>query len=145
MANLARAIALASEAHVDQREKSGAPYIMHPLRLMLRMHTEPEMIVAILHDVVEDTPWTLDRLRAEGFSEEVIQALDCVTRRSTETYEEFVDRARDNTIARKVKLADLEDNMDLRRLPDLTPKSLERMKKYHDAWLALRAAERVSP
>ena len=145
MANLARAIALASQAHVEQREKSGAPYIMHPLRLMLRMETEAEMIVAILHDVVEDTPWTFDQLRNEGFSEEVIAALDCVTRRSTETYEQFVDRARDNAIARKVKLADLEDNMDLRRLPDLTPKSLDRMKKYHDAWLSLRAAERVSP
>lgn len=145
MANLARAIALASQAHVEQREKSGAPYIMHPLRLMLRMETEAEMIVAILHDVVEDTPWTFDQLRNEGFSEEVIAALDCVTRRSTETYEQFVDRARDNAIARKVKLADLEDNMDLRRLPDLTPKSLDRMKKYHDAWLSIRAAERVSP
>ena len=145
MANLARAIALASQAHVEQREKSGAPYIMHPLRLMLRMETEAEMIVAILHDVVEDTPWTFDQLRNEGFSEEVIAALDCVTRRSTETYEQFVDRARDNAIARKVKLADLEDNMDLRRLPDLTPKSLDRMTKYHDAWLSIRAAERVSP
>jgi len=145
MSNLARAIALASEAHVDQREKSGAPYIMHPLRLMLRMNTETEMIVAVLHDVIEDTPWTFDQLRAEGFSEQVIEALDCVTRRSSETYEEFVDRARDNAIARKVKLADLEDNMDLRRLPDLTPKSLDRMKKYHDAWLSLRAVERVTP
>jgi len=145
MANLARAIALASEAHVEQREKSGAPYIMHPLRLMLRMQTEAEMIVAVLHDVVEDTPWTLDQLRAEGFPDEIIQAIDCVTRRLDETYEQFVDRARDNAIARKVKLADLEDNMDLRRLPDLTAKSLERMKEYHDAWLSLRAAERVSP
>jgi (p)ppGpp synthase/HD superfamily hydrolase len=145
MSNLARAIALAAEAHVDQREKSGAPYIMHPLRLMLRMNTETEMIVAVLHDVIEDTRWTFDLLRAEGFSEEILNALDCVTRRSSETYEEFVDRSRDNAIARKVKLADLEDNMDLRRLPDLTPKSLDRMKKYHDAWLSLRATERVSP
>jgi (p)ppGpp synthase/HD superfamily hydrolase len=145
MSTLARAIALASEAHLDQREKSGAPYILHPIRVMLRMDTEAEMMVAILHDVIEDTPWTFDQLRQEGFSEEVIEALDCVTRRSTETYAEFVDRARHNPLARKVKLADLEDNMDVRRLPDITAKSLDRLKKYHEAWLSLRATARVSP
>ena len=138
MSTLARAIALAAEAHVDQREKSGSPYILHPLRIMLRMETEPEMIVAILHDVVEDTPWTFDRLRQEGFSEEILAALDCVTRRSTETYAEFVERARDNPVARKVKLADLEDNMDVRRLPTISDKSLERLKRYHEAWRSLR-------
>jgi len=145
MSNLARAISLAAAAHIDQREKSGAPYILHPVRLMLRMDTEAEMIVAVLHDVVEDTPWTFDQLRREGFSEEILAALDCVTRRSTETYAEFVDRARDNPLARKVKLADLEDNMDLRRLPEVTAKILDRMKMYHEAWLSLRSFERVSP
>ena len=138
MSTLARAIAIAAQAHQEQREKSGAPYIMHPIRLMLRMNTETEMMVAILHDVVEDTPWTLEQLRQEGFSEEVVQAVDCVTRRSTETYSEFVDRARDNPVARKVKIADLEDNMDVRRLPDISDHSLERLKKYHEAWRSLR-------
>ena len=141
MSTLARAIALAAQAHVEQREKSGAPYILHPIRLMLRMDSEPEMIVAVLHDVVEDTPWTLDQLRAEGFSEEVLAAVDCVTRRATETYAEFVERARHNPVARKVKLADLEDNMDVRRLPEVTDHALERLKKYHQAWLSLRTAE----
>jgi (p)ppGpp synthase/HD superfamily hydrolase len=145
MATLARAISLAAAAHVDQREKSGAPYILHPIRLMLRMDTEAEMIVAVLHDVVEDTPWTFDQLRTEGFSEEVLAALDCVTRRSHESYADFVERARHNSVARKVKLADLEDNMDLRRLPDITEKSLQQMKKYHDAWLSLGAGRRISP
>jgi (p)ppGpp synthase/HD superfamily hydrolase len=141
MSTLARAIALASEAHVDQREKSGAPYILHPIRVMLRMSTETEMIVAVLHDVVEDTPWTLEGLRGEGFSEEILAALDCVTRQPNETYAEFVERARDNLVARKVKLADLEDNMDVRRLPTITDKSLERLKRYHEAWRSLSTAE----
>jgi (p)ppGpp synthase/HD superfamily hydrolase len=141
MSLLARAIAIAAQAHVDQREKSGAPYIMHPIRLMLRMNSETEMMVAILHDVVEDTPWTLDQLRQEGFPEEVLEAVDCVTRRSTETYAEFVERARYNPVARKVKVADLEDNMDIRRLPDVSDKSLERLKKYHEAWRSIRDAQ----
>ncbi|HEV2687243.1 MAG TPA: HD domain-containing protein [Bryobacteraceae bacterium] len=138
MSTLARAIAIAAQAHVDQREKSGAPYIMHPIRMMLRMDTDAEKMVAILHDVVEDTPWTLDQLRTEGFSEEVVEAVDCVTRRHTETYAEFVERARYNPVARKVKIADLEDNMDIRRLPNVSDKSLERLKKYHEAWRSLR-------
>lgn len=141
MSTLARAIAIAAEAHVDQREKSGVPYILHPIRIMLRMSTEAEMMVAILHDVVEDTSWTLDQLRKEGFPEEVVEAVDCVTRRGTESYAEFVERARYNPVARKVKVADLEDNMDIRRLPDVSDKSLERLKKYHEAWLSLRALE----
>ncbi len=141
MSTLARAIAIAAEAHVDQREKSGVPYILHPIRIMLRMSTEAEMMVAILHDVVEDTPWTLDQLRKEGFPEEVVEAVDCVTRRETESYAEFVERARYNPVARKVKLADLEDNMDIRRLPDVTEKSLERLKKYHQAWRSLQKSE----
>jgi (p)ppGpp synthase/HD superfamily hydrolase len=141
MSTLARAIAIAAEAHVDQREKSGVPYILHPIRIMLRMSTEAEMMVAILHDVVEDTPWTLDQLRKEGFPEEVVEAVDCVTRRETESYVEFVERARYNPVARKVKLADLEDNMDIRRLPDVTEKSLDRLKKYHQAWRSLQKSE----
>jgi (p)ppGpp synthase/HD superfamily hydrolase len=139
VSNLARAIALAAEAHVEQLDKSGAPYILHPIRMMLHMSSEAEMIVAILHDVVEDTPWTFDRLRAEGFSEEVIAALDGVTRRPEETYEEFVGRAETNPIARKVKLADLEDNMDLKRLGEsLSEHAVERLKRYHRAWQFLR-------
>ena len=139
VSNLARAIALAAEAHVEQLDKSGAPYVLHPIRIMLHMSSEAEMIVAILHDVVEDTPWTLHRLRGEGFSEEVIAALDGVTRRPDETYEEFVARAKTNPISRKVKIADLEDNMDLKRLGEsLTDHAMERLKRYHKAWQFLR-------
>ena len=78
---LEKAIAIAVEAHRGARDKYGAPYILHPLRVMHRVQTEPEKIVAILHDVIEDTPWTFNRLRAEGFPDEILAALDCVTKR----------------------------------------------------------------
>ena len=138
MATLAKAIAIAAQAHQEQCDKAGAPYILHPLRMMLRMSSETEMMAAILHDVVEDTDWTLDKLRQAGFSDEVVQAVECLTHRDRETYEEFIVRVRTNAIARKVKLADLEDNMDMRRLSALTEKDAQRLHKYHQAWLALR-------
>lgn len=131
---LAHAIALAAQAHETQTDKAGAPYILHPLRLMLKMHSEPEMIVAVLHDVVEDTDWTLEKLRAEGFSEEVLAAVDSVTQREDEEEDAYLARAEANPIGRKVKLADIEDNMDLRRLSALGEKDIERLKKYHRRW-----------
>jgi (p)ppGpp synthase/HD superfamily hydrolase len=138
MVTLGKAIAIAAQAHQEQYDKAGAPYILHPLRMMLRMSSETEMMAAILHDVVEDTDWTLDKLRQAGFSAEVVQAVECLTHRDHETYDEFIARVRTNTIANKVKLADLEDNMDMRRLSTLTEKDAERLHKYHRAWLALR-------
>ena len=138
MATLGKAIAIAAQAHQEQVDKAGAPYILHPLRMMLRMSSETEMMAAILHDVVEDTDWTLDKLRQAGFSDEVVQAVECLTHRDRETYEAFIVRVRTNAIARKVKLADLEDNMDMRRLSTLTEKDAQRLHKYHQAWLALR-------
>ncbi len=138
MATLAKAIAIAAQAHQEQHDKAGAPYILHPLRMMLRMSSETEMIAAVLHDVVEDTDWTLDKLRQAGFSEEVVHAVECLTHRDHETYEEFIARASTNVIARKVKLADLEDNMDMRRLSAVTEQDAQRLHKYHRAWMALR-------
>ena len=119
MSLLERAIGIAVEAHRGQTDRYRAPYILHPLRVMGRVETEQEKLVAILHDVVEDTHWTLAELRREGFSEEVLAALDAVTKRDGEAYEDFVGRSAGNALARRVKLADLEDNMDLRRLPEL--------------------------
>jgi (p)ppGpp synthase/HD superfamily hydrolase len=139
MANLERAIAIAVEAHAEQKDKSGVAYILHPLRVMARVNSDTEKIVAILHDVVEDTDWTFEDLRQEGFSEEVIAALDCVTKREGETYEDFVKRSAVNTTARRVKIADLEDNMDIRRNESLTPKDLERYNKYLRAWRFLNS------
>lgn len=137
---LEAAIALAVEAHRGQSDKSGQPYILHPLRVMFRCATDLERTVAVLHDVIEDTDRTPDDLRRLGFSEEVLAALDCVTNRDGETYEAFVERAASNPVALRVKLADLEDNMDLRRLGDeaLSEKATARLNRYIKAWHRLR-------
>lgn len=137
IATVEDAVSIAARAHRGQKDKAGAPYLLHPLRMMLRMDTEAAMMAAVLHDVVEDTEWTLDRLREAGFSEEVLEAVDCLTHRDGESYEEFVERVRTNLIARQVKIADLEDNMNVRRMNRLGTNELERMEKYHRAWRVL--------
>lgn len=144
MANLARAIRIAAQAHEQQTDKANSPYILHPLRLMMRMETDSEKIVAVLHDVVEDGKgWSFDRLRGEGFSDEVLAALECVTKRPDEKgdYDAFIRRAVVNPIARKVKLADLEDNLDVKRIGTLTQEDVERVEKYHRAWTWLKNAD----
>ena len=133
MSTVERAIALAAVAHEGQIDKAGAPYILHVLRVMLRLQTPEERMAAALHDIVEDCGWTLDRLRAEGFPEEVVLGVDAVTRRETETYEEFVLRAKGHPIGRRVKMADLEDNSDLTRLPTITERDQARLEKYRRA------------
>lgn len=137
MATVEDAVSIAARAHRGQKDKAGAPYLLHPLRMMLRMETEAAMMAAVLHDVVEDTDWTFERLRVEGFSEEVLEAVNCLTHREGESYQEFVERVRTNPIARQVKIADLEDNMNVRRMSRLGPRELERMEKYHRAWRVL--------
>lgn len=137
MADLERAIAIAVQAHAGQQDKNGAPYILHPLRMMLRQRTAEEMMVAVLHDVVEDSEWTLDGLRAEGFPETVVHAVDCLTRRDGESYDDFLVRSQSDPLARHIKLADLEDNMDLKRLATLREQDLARLQKYHRAWRKL--------
>jgi len=131
---LERAIAIAVQAHTGRQDKASAPYILHPLRVMLRQAGETAMIVAVLHDVVEDSDWTFERLRSEGFSEEVIEALDAITKRTGEDYDSFVERAMSHPVARRVKLADLEDNLDVRRLSDLARDDVDRLRKYMAAW-----------
>ena len=138
MPTLEDAIALAVEAHRGQRDKAGQTYILHPLRVMMRLDTDAERMAAILHDVVEDTPYTLERLRELGYPEEVLGALDCLTKRDGETYEAFIERVRPHPLARRVKLADLEDNMDVRRLPTVGPKEAERLARYRAAWTRLK-------
>ena len=136
-ATIEDAILIAAEAHEGEKDKAGAAYILHPLRMMMRMKTESEMMTAILHDVVEDTDWTLEMLREKGFSEEVLEAVECVTNRAGESYEEFIKRAGKNPIARRVKIADLEDNMNIQRIGEITQKDLERLEKYHKSWRTL--------
>jgi (p)ppGpp synthase/HD superfamily hydrolase len=134
MSSLERAIAIAAEAHAGQHDKAGAPYVFHPLRMMLRLSSNDERIVAVLHDVCEDCPgWTLDRLRAEGFGEHIVAALETVTKRDGETYEDFVRRAAANPIGRAVKLADLQDNCDLSRISKPLERDFERIEKYKKA------------
>jgi (p)ppGpp synthase/HD superfamily hydrolase len=128
------AVALAASAHKGQLDRGGQPYLLHPLRVMLRLHEEVDRIVAVLHDVVEDTSITLDDLRAAGYSEEICTAVDAVTKRPGEPYEDYVNRAALHPIGRRVKLADLDDNMH-RRLPHPPSESdLARLAKYRAAW-----------
>ena len=136
---LERAIAIAATAHAGQVDKGGAPYILHPLKVMLRMTSLEERIVAVLHDVVEDCAISLDDLRKEGFSEEVLTAIASVTKVLGESYEDFVERAAQNPIGRVVKLADLEENSDLSRIASPSWEDLERIEKYRRAIGRLRS------
>ena len=138
MANLERAIEIAVLAHKGASDKSGAPYILHPLRLMFGIEDIEAKIVAVLHDVVEDGKppyrWGLQELEAEGFSANVIEAIDCVTKRPDEPYETFIERILPNPIAGRVKIADLLDNMNLVRLGrEITEKDVARLRKYQRA------------
>ena len=138
MSTLERAIQIATEAHKGQLDKAGREYIGHPIRVMDMGRTEDEKIVGVLHDVIEDTDWTFERLEAEGFSQEVINALRCVTKTSeNENYDDFIDRVKKNPLAAAVKINDLTDNMDIRRLPYISDKDVKRLKKYLKAYKRL--------
>jgi len=132
---LDRAIAIAAEAHTDQKDKTGISYILHPIRLMIQMDSEEAMIAAVLHDVVEDSVWTLDDLRREGFSDEVLNAVDCLTHREGEgeDYWDYIKRAGSDPIAIKVKLADLLDNLNPNRLDKVTEEDEKRFERYRKA------------
>ncbi len=130
MSTLERAIEIAARAHAGQIDKAGEAYILHPLQVMLRVKGTHERIAAVLHDVVEDTPITLAQLRAEGFAEAVIEAVDALTKRSGETRLEAAKRAAQNPIARAVKLADNTENMDLTRIANPTAKDFARLEEY---------------
>ncbi|MGV8890992.1 HD domain-containing protein [Pseudomonas sp. PMCC200344] len=136
---LERAIAIAATAHEGQVDKGANPYILHPLKVMLRVTTLEERIVAVLHDVVEDCGISLDDLRKEGFSEVVLTAIESVTKVPGESYEAFVERAAQNPIGRVVKLADLEENSDLSRIAQPSWEDLERIEKYRRAIGVLRS------
>lgn len=140
MSTLERAVAIAAEAHAGQADKAGAPYLLHTLRVMLQLETAEERMAGVLHDVVEDSPWTLDQLRAEGFSPQVLDAVDAVTRQEVESYEDFVLRAGRHPIGRRVKIADLRDNLDLSRIPHPTERDRARLDRYRRA-LELLARE----
>jgi (p)ppGpp synthase/HD superfamily hydrolase len=133
--NLQRAIEIAVEAHRGMTDKGGNPYILHPLRVMQSLFTEEEQIVVVLHDVVEDCEgWTFARLKNEGFSENVLEALASVTKSNDDkNYDEFINRALKNSIGRKVKIADIVDNLDVRRIDEIAEKDVARLQKYKRA------------
>ncbi len=133
MSNLDQAINIATKAHSRQTDKAGQPYILHPLRVMFKFQTEAEMIVAVMHDVLEDSDLTHDDLKKIGFSDAAIEAIDCLSKRDNENYESFILRVSENNLARKIKIEDIIDNLNLTRLKKITDKDLQRIEKYHRA------------
>lgn len=142
MNDLERAIDLAVDAYAGQTDKANETYIRHPLRVMGEMDTEMERVVAILHDIVEDADYTLDDIERE-FGSNIRNAVDALTKRKEESYMEFVERAAANPIARKVKIADIEDNMDLTRLDSVNESVLEKQETYHEAWIRLQKVDQT--
>jgi len=139
---LGLAISIAAQAHERQRDRGGKAYILHPMRLMMRLRTDDVdlMCMAAMHDVVEDSRWTLDALHREGFNDRVITALDCLTHRDGESYDDYLARICTNEDAIMVKLEDLRDNSDITRLKGLSEKDLLRTRKYHHAFILLKDA-----
>ncbi|MEO3945266.1 hypothetical protein [Gorillibacterium sp. CAU 1737] len=133
MATLTRAIILAAKFHDGQKDKGNLPYLFHPLRLMLNALTEEEQIIAVLHDTIEETDLTLEDLRKEGFSDEIVEAIDALSRRKKERYEDFILRIKQNSLARRVKILDLQDNLSPLRTRKRSDKDRDRMKKYSRA------------
>jgi len=136
------ALQRALQAYGGKLDKGGKPYILHPLRLMARLNDPVGQCVALLHDVIEDSDTTADDLRADGFPESVVSAVEVLTRRRGESYETFIDRIRVHPLARKVKLLDIEDNLNLLRLSAVTETDLKRVAKYHRAWMRLDSPEK---
>ena len=130
MATLERALEIAAAAHAGQQDKAGQPYILHPIRVMLSVNTLDEQIAAVLHDTVEDTSVTLDDLTDAGFSSDIVTAVQALTKMDGESRLGAAQRAVQNTVARQVKLADVADNMDMRRIPNPTSRDHARLEEY---------------
>ena len=135
---LAKAIEIALKAHAGQTDKAGMPYIGHVMRVMQAGRTIDEKITGVLHDIVEDTPWTFEALLAEEFPAHIVDALRCVTKlHDDEPYEAFILRVKSNPLAVAVKINDLTDNMDIRRLAEINDKDVQRLRKYLKAYREL--------
>lgn len=128
-----QALAIAKDAHKGQVDKAGVDYIQHPLFVASLVEGELAKTVALLHDVVEDSDWTLEDLRKDGLPEEVVQAVGILTKKRNENYEEYILRVKQNPLARQVKLADLQHNSDLSRLSNVTDRDRKRVEKYQKA------------
>lgn len=140
---LAKAISIASQVHEKQFDKGGRPYILHPLHLMNQVLFDSELaIIAVLHDVVEDSDLTIEDLSETGFSERVTSALSLLTHSSEDSYEEYIDKIATNYDAIRIKRKDLEHNSDITRLKGVRPKDLARVEKYHKAFIQLGIAKK---
>jgi (p)ppGpp synthase/HD superfamily hydrolase len=130
MSTLEKAIQIAAIAHSGQKDKAGEPYILHPLKVMMHVKTEEERIVAVLHDVVEDSEFTIQDLENEGFDQNILFAVDALTKRKGETKIDAAKRAAENKIARMVKLADNKENSDLTRIKNPNERDFARLEEY---------------
>ena len=140
---LALAISLAATGHLEQTDKGGNPYILHPIKVMRYIRSDdPELMsIAVMHDLVEDTDMTVEQLREKGFSERVCKAVDILSKKENQTEEEYLTGIIGNKDAVCVKLADLRHNSDVRRLKGLTDKDLLRMRKYHKMYKTLESVK----
>lgn len=129
IAYLERAISIACDAHKGQVDKSGEPYILHPLRVMQKFTDYDEMITAILHDVIEDSSMSIEDLKSFGFNESVTNALNLLTKSNEDSYSEYIERISSNTLATRIKIADLKDNLDITRLSNISDSDMQRAKK----------------
>lgn len=134
-----KALKFCFEAHKDQKDKSGMPYVFHPFHLAEQMETEETTIVALLHDVAEDTQYTLEDISAMGFGDAVMEALRLMTHDENVEYMDYVRAIKDNPIAKAVKLADLRHNSDITRLDVVDENALARREKYRKAMEILEA------
>ncbi len=133
-----RAMDIAVHVHKGQKDRYGKNYIFHPIRIMMRMTSMTEKIVALLHDVVEDSEWTVDQLANDGFPAEITDAVDAISKREGEAYFDYIERLRKNFLAARVKMADLEDNMDLRRIAHIDTETAARLAAYRKAYTLLK-------
>ena len=135
---LEQSIEIALNAHAGLTDKAGAPYILHSLRVMFKMQNELEMITAVLHDAVEDSLLTIKDLESYNLPHESIAALSDLTKTDEMNYEQYIDNLKKNPLALKVKIADLEDNMNISRLNKITSEDEKRFKKYHKVYKELK-------
>ena len=134
-----KALKLCYEAHKDQVDKTGVPYVFHPFHVAEQMKDEATTVVALLHDVVEDTDYTLDDIAAEGFGQDIVDAVALMTHEDDVPYLDYVAKLKGNPIARAVKLADLAHNSDLSRLGEIDLETRKRLVKYEKAAALLKA------
>ena len=127
------ALSIARQAHEGQLDKAGVDYIEHPIYVASQVDTEEEKAVALLHDVIEDSPFTAEELLLAGLLETVVTAVQILSKKKGQDYQTYLENVKSNPLARVVKLADLKHNSDLSRLSSVTDKDLERLEKYKKA------------